>query len=409
MTKKRSFFSAIFALACVIFIDALGIAVMFPLINPLFMDSNTGILPASASIELRHFYYGATLAIYPLATLFSAPVLGDMSDTIGRKKVLIISLAGAFFSYLLNAGAVPLKSPALFLIGRLIGGLTAGSQPIAQAAIIDISHPEHKAHNLSIMICAMSFGWIGGPLLGGFLTDSSIVSWFNPAVALLFAAGLSLVNLFILQFSFRETLREKKRLAKLQLHKGPVEFVMAFKLKNIRMLSVIFMVWQIGWVFYFGYVSLFLNTSFTLSAHAIGVFLAFMAVGFAIPSFGLIKTASKYLKIEHAAASALGISGIVFLLTCITTSHNYVLWPIAVIVGLSVGSAFSYFFAIFSDRVSLSEQGRIMGITMTISSVAWVFASFFGSFIANAGVQIPLIVGGVFMLIGSIFTFLYKR
>jgi MFS transporter, DHA1 family, tetracycline resistance protein len=408
MHKAHSSFSAIFALASVIFIDALGMAILFPLFNALFMDPKIGILPASASLELRHFYYGVSLSIFPLATLFSAPVLGDISDKIGRKKILIISLAGAFLSYILSGGAVYLKSVILFLIGRLIAGLTAGSQPIAQAAIIDISHPEKKAHNLSIIMGAMAFGWVGGPLLGGFLTDSSVVSWFNPAIALFCAALLSLLNLLILQLFFRETLREKKKLVKLHLHKGPMEFVLAFKLKNIRVLSAIFLLLEIGWAFYFGYVSLFLNARFQLSAHAVGVFLAFMAVGFALPSFGMVKAATKYLTKENAAASALGISGVVFLLTCITSPQNYVLWVISVLVGVSVGMAMTFFLALFSDRVSLAEQGRIMGITMAIISAAWAFSAFFGSFIANIGPSMPLVVGGIVMIISSVLTYIYS-
>ncbi len=403
--KTTSSFPSIFALVCVLFIDALGMAILFPLLNPIFMDPASGILPTSMGVELRHFYYGVALALFPLAMFFAAPVLGDISDHIGRKKVLAISLLGAFLSYLLMAAAIPLGSIALFLLGRLIAGLTAGSQPIAQAAIIDVSHPEHKAHNLSIIMGAMAFGWIGGPLLGGFLSDASIVDWFNPAVALAFAAILSFLNYLILQLSFRETLQNKKELARLHLHKGPSEFILAFKMKEIRPLSVIFLIMQLGWGFYFGYIALFLTTSFSMSASSVGLFLGFMAIGFALPSFGMIKVVAKYLTVENAAACALGLGGVIFLLTCTASAHAYVLWPIAILVGLGVGASFSYLLTLFSNRVSNAEQGRIMGITTTISAVSWVFASMIGGVIANFGSRLPLIAGGVLLLCCSALTY----
>ena len=407
-SKSHMSFSAIFALVCVLFLDAFGMAILFPLLNPLFMQQGSVLVPAGVGIEMRHFYYGATLALFPLGMFFAAPVLGDLSDHIGRKKILNFSLLGTFVSYLLMALALPFKSVALFLLGRIISGLTAGSQPIAQAAVIDISHPEHKAHNLSIIIGAMAFGWVGGPLLGGFLSDASLVSWFSPSVALFFAAILSLLNFIVLQFSFRETLREKKKLARLHLHKGPSEFILAFKMKNIRALSLIFLIMQLGAAFYMGYVSLFLTASFQMSTNEVGLFLAFLALGFSLPSFGVIKAVSKYLTLENAAASALGLGGVMVLLTCVATMHAYVLWPIAVMVGLTLGASFSYLYTLFSNRVSLTEQGRIMGITSAIGSVSWVISALAGGVIANLGSSWPLIIGGVLLLFCSAFAYKYS-
>lgn len=397
--------SKIFPLMFVLFVDALGMAILLPLLNPLFMDSTLSFLPPNSSLEARHLYYGITLALFPLAMLFSAPVLGDISDHLGRKKVLVFSLLGTFLSYLVMAIAIPLFSLPLFFLGRLVAGLTAGSQPIAQAAIIDISHPEHKAQNLSLIIGAMSFGWIGGPLLGGFLSDPSLVKFFSPAFSLFFAAALSLINFIFLQLSFKETLKEKKQLAKLHLHKGPSEFVMAFKLKNIRKLSLIFLTMQSGFAFYFGFVPLFLTSSFGLSTRETGLFLTFMAVGFAIPSFGLLKKGTKYLTIPNAAASAAGISGVMCFLTSISTNHTYILWPIATLAGLSFGSAFSYYLVLFSNRASEKEQGRMMGITTAIGSVAWVLCSLLGSYFANLFSSLPLILAGILFLTSSFFTY----
>lgn len=407
MTDKHSFIK-IFPLIFLIFVDSIGMAILLPILNPLFMDQNLSLLPADATFQVRHFYYGVSLALFPLSMLFAAPVLGDISDHSGRKKILLVSLLGTFLSYLIMAFAIPIKSLPLFLFGRVLGGLTAGSQPIAQAAIIDITHPEHKAQNLSIIIGAASFGWVGGPILGGFLSDPTLASFFNPSFSLYFAAILSLINLICLQFFFSETLREKKKLQKLHLHKGPAEFILAFRMKNIRKLSWIFLIMQSGWAIYFAYVPLFLTAQFHLSSRAIGLFLSFMAIGFAIPSFGLIKRIIKYLTIENTAASTVGVAGVMFLLTSMATSQIFVLWPIATIAGFSLGICFSCYLTLFSNKVGSDEQGKIMGITTAVGSAGWMLSAFLGNYIANINASLPLVIGGILLLACSPFTYFLR-
>ncbi len=71
---------------------------------------------------------------------FGAAILGDLSDSVGRKKSLMICLIGAFLGYLLSAIAIAFHNFWFLILGRIIAGFTSGSQPIAQAAIVDISY-----------------------------------------------------------------------------------------------------------------------------------------------------------------------------------------------------------------------------------------------------------------------------
>lgn len=356
---------------------------------------------------MRFFFYGATLAIFPLAMFFFTPVLGDISDHIGRKKVLIFSLVGTFIGYLLMAFSIDLHNVALFLLGRFIAGLTAGSQSIAQAAIIDISHPSHKAHNLSMIVSGTSVGWIAGPLVGGFLSDRSLVSWFGPDISFYMAAFLAFLNVIILQFSYFETLKEKKVLEKLHLHRGPLEFFFAFSKINLRSLSIIYLLMQFSWSIFFSYSSLFLSLDHGFTSLSISIFLALIAVGFTIPSLGLLKKAMKYLTIENAAGSALGISGVTFLLTTISTSHEFVLWTICILAGFGVGSSISYLLTLFSNKMSLTEQGRAMGIISAISSASWALSSLIGGGLSHLAPVAPLVLGGILLLFCSGFTYFF--
>src|SRR5262249_44495057 len=151
--------------------------------------------------------------IYMFCWFFGAALLGDYSDQVGRKKALMICLIGAFLSYLLSAFAVETQSLALLLVGRIVAGITAGSQSIAQAAIVDMSSPEHKARNLGTMLFAISLGFVFGPLAGGVLSDHSLLPIFTYAMPFYFAAGISFINAVLLFFLFKETFVQTQKVS----------------------------------------------------------------------------------------------------------------------------------------------------------------------------------------------------
>src|SRR3990167_614792 len=101
MQQQYPGLKAILPLLLVVFIDALGMAIIFPILNPIFMSA-TGILPADTSMHVRNMWYGITLCMFPLAVFIGTPILGDLSDSIGRKKILLICLVGIGTSYILS-------------------------------------------------------------------------------------------------------------------------------------------------------------------------------------------------------------------------------------------------------------------------------------------------------------------
>src|SRR5438105_1114250 len=170
LSKEQSFFFKAAPLFLVLFIDSMGLGLVFPILNALVIDPHANFISASFSANARNLLFGFTISIYMFCWFFGAAFLGDLSDQIGRKKSLMICLLGACFGYLFSALAVVVNSYLLLIIGRIIAGFTAGSQSIAQAAIVDISLPEHKARNLGLILFFASLGFIVGPMIGGILS-----------------------------------------------------------------------------------------------------------------------------------------------------------------------------------------------------------------------------------------------
>src|SRR5260221_8748022 len=192
--KASIFFTSAAPLFLAIFVDGMGLGLLFPILNTLLVDPQAGFINVNLNLSMRHFAFGATISIYMLCWFFGAAYLGDLSDIIGRKKSLLISLAGSSIGYFIAGIAVGFHSLTLLILGRIIAGFTAGSQSIAQASIIDISTPEHKTRNIGYILFFCSIGFICGPLCGTFFSNNHIVSWFNFTTPFYFASIVSLVN-----------------------------------------------------------------------------------------------------------------------------------------------------------------------------------------------------------------------
>ena len=141
----------------IILIDGMGLGLFFPVLNAIILEPSSSILNPTVSAYWRNIAYSVTNGIFMLCWFFGAAILGDLSDQVGRKKPLIICLFGAFAGYLLSVFAVAWHSYSLLLGGRIIAGFTAGSQPIAQAAIVDVSPAEYKARNISLILAPFFF------------------------------------------------------------------------------------------------------------------------------------------------------------------------------------------------------------------------------------------------------------
>ena len=180
-----------------------GFSLPFPVFGPMFLKPELGFLDPSIPVEYRPFLLGIAIALYPIGQFIGAPWLGRWSDRIGRRPVLLGSLAGAAGGYLVTASGVALSSLPLLLAGRFLSGLCEGNMAIAQSITSDISTPQNKVRNFGLITVAINIGWIIGPLLGGFLSDSSIYEGFNVSWPFFFAAGMFGINLLVVFFTLR--------------------------------------------------------------------------------------------------------------------------------------------------------------------------------------------------------------
>ena len=388
--KKNNLISML-PLFLVLFIDGMGLGLLFPILNTIIIEPSSGFLPINTDANLRSFYYGLTIGIFMICWFFGAAILGDLSDKVGRKKSLMICLIGAFLGYLLSAIAITINSFWTLILGRMIAGFTAGSQPIAQAAIVDVSLEEHKPRNIGFILLSVSLGFVFGPIFGGLLSDASLISWFGLSVPMYFAAIISLFNAIILAISFKETFIRKQTSLTIKWHHAINIFISAFKHPSITGYSVVLLVMIFGWSNYFSFIPLYMLQLFEYTARDNSFFLALLGLGFSLGCGYIVGICTKRFQFNNIVLVGLTITASQVLIF-ILSSEQWVAWVTTFIIGISLSVAYSVLLTIFSNQVNKNEQGWVMGVTGSIMALCFGLTSMFTGLIANAGAMLPMLL-----------------
>lgn len=404
MMKKDSI-ASMMPLFLVIAIDSMGLGILFPILSAMIISPDSTFLSAGTSEFMREFFYGAIIGIYMIAWFFGAAILGDLSDVIGRRRSLMICLVGAAIGYGISGAAFFCHSLWLLAAGRIIAGFTAGSQPIAQAAVVDMSSEARKARNLGLVLLAVSLGFVLGPLFGGFLTDQRLASWFNYSTPMFFAALLSLCNIVMLYFLFKESHVVTKKVS-IRPHYAIQIFIEAFRHPKIRALSFALLVFIAGWGEYFGFISQFLIRRYHYDALETSLFMMVMALGFSLGFAVLVDYCANRFSLKKCITLCMLIGAIFCALTLI---HNsLVAWICTFFVGTAIAIAYSLLITLFSDAVNSAEQGWVMGVTNAIMALSFGVTTFFSGFAANMSASAPIIFSAAGLLIACVVMFLVK-
>jgi len=382
-----------------------GIGIVIPVLASLFIN---GSILTGSSFATKTLILGLLIAVYPLAQFFGAPILGALSDKHGRKKILLVSLIGTFIGYVLFAIGIITNSLWVLFLSRLIDGFTGGNISVAIAAISDISDEKDKVKRFGLVGMAFGLGVIVGPVIGGILSDSEHVSWFNYALPFWFAAFLTLVNIVHLLLLFDETLLIRKK-AKISLLTGIKNIKKAFNIKMLRNVFLFSLFLGIGFSFFTQFFQVFLIEKFDFSESGIGTFFAFMGLCIAITQGLIVRPLSKKFKPAQILTWTPLLLAIAIFAMILPGKYMgvYLIVPfIAITNGLTLPNTS----ALISSKASKEDQGEIFGINQSFQSLSMAIPAILAGIVAGFNFRLPIIIGSLFILFAwFIFLFFVKK
>ncbi len=346
----------------VVFIDVLGIGIALPVL-PMLVGEYT------ASRELQAYWYGALVVAYGVMLFFCAPLLGALSDRFGRRPLLLWSLLGLGFHFLLLAIAPSLP---VMLLARVVGGTAGASFSVANAYASDITPPEGRARSFGFIGAAFGLGFIFGPVIGGLLGSVDLHLPFYVA------AGLSLLNAIYGFFVVPESLPSDRRSPFSLARSNPFSALIGLsRHREIGMLVLVFvlvilaqMMLQTTWV-------LFTHFRFGWGPRENGFALFCVGLVAAAVQGGLLGPLLRRLGEARLALWGLATGTIAYALYGLAP-QGWMMYAIIIcnFLSFAVGPALQ---GIVSNAVDPREQGVTMGALSSINSVMFVIAPLIGT------------------------------
>ncbi|MBB3600444.1 MFS family permease [Mycolicibacterium sp. BK556] len=386
-------------LLVVILIDSISYTIVVPILSAALLSDHP-VLMATASEDTRYVVYGVAIGIFELMLLYMAPVLGEVSDRKGRRIVLLVCLAGAIASFVLIGAAILTNFVVLLLLGRMLGGATAGSQPVAQAAAVDVSTEDRKPLALSLALLASSLGFVAGPLLGGLMSwdDNVVVS--DLVIPLVVTAVLAAAGIVLVLFGYRDSRPPVQGQGKVDLWMGVRGFRAAFADSAIRRLVFVFALMQMAWGAFFLFLPSLLYERFDVETSVVTLMLALLGVGFCL-AYGLFLP---WLS-KHYSARSLTIwslwATVVLMAAAVFWADLGVMWTVAIPVAATVSIAFGAILTQFSDAVDADRQGWILGISGSVNALAWAVSSVAAGFLSAISYVTPFIIAVLVLAVSA--------
>lgn len=390
-----------------IFIDSLNYFLIMPVLMRLFINNAQQLLAPSVSLATRAELFGLGVMLAPLCFLISSPFLGNLSDKYGRKKIMLGCLVGALCGYLLPIFGILQKTIAWIFIGRALTGAAMGSQPIAQAAVTDISQGPQKSFYLAMISFAMTLGMVIGPFVGSYLSDPHFSHFLSVSTPYYLGAFFALTNIILLYFAFDEThvvKIQKKREPFLQAAKTLFHILFHSK---VSVLLFIFCFFEIAWSEYYQTVFLYFPKMFGYSADQIGNFTLYIGIWMCFSLSFFYKWLLKQISIAQIFALSIYVmTGSLLILGFI--SNIFMQWIFVAPLSVFTGTAYASMLSLLSDRANPEHQGWVLGVASFFMGLTWMITAFTSGKLLGISTQLPMAFAAFAMLL-AFGLFLFSR
>ena len=378
---------------------ALGIIALIAVVNALGYGI---IIPILYSYTIRFglsdVQNGLLFSLFSLCQFIATPVIGKLSDKLGRKPLLIISLAGTALSFLLMAVT---KSAVLLFVARALDGITAGNIPVASAVISDTTEPKDRAKGFGLIGAAFGFGFVFGPAI------SALTVGINPSLPFFIAATISLIAVLLTAIALPETHKQRGKIPSAEsFHFG--RLITAIADPRVGLTLLISLLYSFSFAMFTFSFQPFATKSLQMTPVQISItftglgLIGLVAQGFLIPrlvkKFGDVRTlvASLFLVV----LSYVGLANVQAISAYIVFTLFYGL------VGAPVGPLLQ---ALLSKEVDGSSQGSILGLNASYVSIGTIFGPIIGGILVASGLNIPFWGAGLICFICFLLGLMHQR
>lgn len=365
-------------LLLIVFIDMLGFGIVIPIL-PILVERIGGNV----------FLVGVIIAAFSFFQFLFSPIIGRLSDKYGRRPLLIVT---AFINAISYLSVFFFHSLPFLFLGRIIAGIGSANISVVQAYVADTTSSHERTKKMALIGAIFGLGFIFGPFIGGVVSEM-----FDPSFPFIIPGVLSLINTFLIYFFLPESNKTLQKHIK-------VEFVNlkvtreVFRPKNMAFLLFLFFFSNFALALIIGVFPLYAEHKFGWNEAQNGYYFGLIGVGSFITQTYLIRLMLKRWDETQIIRIALVTFGIAVLGIGLTPTGMLTL-----VMGPLTSFGFSLLNVNTQSLISLEskpeEQGIVMGVAHSFSSLARVIGPLIGGAIATFNISMPYIVSGMVTLL----------
>lgn len=337
----------------IVLVDVLGMAIILPLLP--FYSERMG---ASATVV------GLLVSSYAACQFVAGPVLGAISDRVGRKPVLIVSQIGTFIGFLILAKAQVLW---VVFLSRIIDGITAGNLSLAQAYIADVTKPEERSKSFAIIGISFGIGFLIGPALSGFLTT------FGYSAPVYAAATLSFTSILCTSFLLPSRKPVPGEAAKRAAIFNLSVYAEFFRRPVLRRYLGQFFFFAFSFSWYVSGFALFAQRRFGFGPREVGYLFAWVGFLGIILQGALVGRLVKRYGERKLAFSGFVSATVGYTLVGLTYEARW-LYGVTLFNSYGIGILRPTITSLVTQSAGPGEQGVVLGITQSITSACSIVA-----------------------------------
>jgi MFS transporter, DHA1 family, tetracycline resistance protein len=371
--SKATFPPGFWVIWTTVALDLVGFGMVVPILGIYAKSFHAGALAV-----------GLMFAAFSLAQFICAPLLGRLSDRIGRKPVILISLFGTAIGSIVTGAANALW---VLFVGRVIDGASGASVAVAQGAVTDLADHKDRPHLLGMLGAAFGVGFVVGPAFGG------LASLIGRRVPFFVAGGIAFVNALLAIKRLPETRRPE-----------PGSGSVAGSGRTARL-------WTMAAVGFLGIgafsgfestFSLFANKRFGLGQTGVSVVFVAIGVLLVLAQMRLLRGLVRRIGSIRALQYGMTLNGIGLLLLAVSR-HWYLLVP--ALFALTIGQALAQpnLTAVVASRVPDEQRGEALGFQQGANAIGRVAGpALAGALFQHVGVSTPYLVGAALVLLAIV-------
>ncbi len=333
---------------------------------------------------------GLMFASFSIAQMVFAPILGRISDKVGRKPVIVFSLIGTAIGSFVTGAAGALW--VLFL-GRILDGASGASVAVAQGAVADIAPPEQRARLMGMMGAAFGVGFVVGPALGG------LAALGGPHVPFYLAGTIAAVNAVAAMIRLPETKPDTSHITE----KHQRGSALSPALKRFALVGFLSMLGFAGFEATF---SIWGQKQFGFTEGSASIVFVFVGVTLVAVQGGLIGPLTQRLGSRKLLRIGLSLVAVGLLLLGVTTT-----WPLLFVALflLSLGQGISgpSGGALVAELAPVERRGEAIGYQQSTAAFGRVAGPVMaGALFDHVGISAPFLVSGLLIIcaVGSVWS-----